>query len=370
MPNLLHRPVRRIAFAACLAGAAWLAPPAAAQIGGGLPEGITTSQTLAPAQVEALQAFVRQQVQGLNSGDMARVQSARDALLAPLQSGNVSVAFRLRMSEALAPTLDDLAAKPDEHTAFNALRIAGVLATDASVGTVRKGLADRRASVRYGAALASRLTIDAVAAKRSSLPQNQVDALVAAIQEALRKESDAGVFGGLVSAMEAVDPSGLGRIRAMTDLARISADRIAAAGAEPSPEWARAFGRALTAAQSTLLSQLQSGTPDQAFAQNLALLSGQSLTFASRRLASAERPMTEAERPAIRDLVAAAEVSLLFVDKSLRNRSHKDQAIVSSFETGRHAAFAAELDKWVGTQGFLTQPPYGLEPARFRAPKG
>ncbi len=369
MPNLFYRTVRPALLAGVLAGMALLGRPAVAQIGGGLPEGITTAPTLSAQQVDALQAFVRDQVQGLTSGDMKKVQQARDALLTPLETGAVSVAFRLRMSEALAPTLADLAAKPNEHTAFNALRLAGVLATDAAVGTIRKGLTDQRPAVRYGAALAARLTIEAVADKRSPLPQGQIDALIGSVEDALRNETDPGVFGGLIAAMEAIDPNGPGRLRAMTSLAGITADRIAAAGAAPSPEWARAFVRALSAAQSMLIVQLQAGTPDAAFGKNLAILSGQALAFAARRMGDAERPMTETERQPLRDLVASAEVSLLFVDKSLQNRTHQDQAVIAAFDSGRINAYLAQINQWVGAQGFLTKAPYSAAAASFRLPK-
>lgn len=369
MPNLFYRTVRPALLAGVLAGMALLGRPAAAQIGGGLPEGITTAQTLSPQQVDALQAFVREQIQGLTSGDMMQVQKSRDALLTPLESGAVSVAFRLRMSEALAPTLADLAARPDEHTAFNALRLAGTLATDAAVGAVRKGLTDPRPAVRYGAALAARLTIEAVANKRSPLPQGQIDALIASVEDALKNEKDPGVFGGLLAAMEAIDPNGPGRLRAMTSLAGITAERIAAAGGEPSPEWARAYVRALGTLQGMLIAQKQAGTPDPAFGKNLAILSGQALAYAARRLGDADRPMTEAERQPLRDLVASAEVSLLLIDSALQNRTHQDQAVVAAFDSGRINAYLAQVNQWVGAQGFLTKAPYGAASDSFRLPK-
>lgn len=368
MPNLTPRPVRRLALLALLAGAASLGSPSQAQIGAGaLPEGITSAQSLTPAQTDSLQAFVRQHIEGLSSGDMVRVQAARDALLAPLEQGGVSVAFRLGMSSVLAPVLADLSAGANEHTAFNALRLAGALATDASVDTIRKSLADRRSAVRYGAALAARMTIDGVTTKRTSVP---LDALLAAIQDAMRNEPDPGVYGGLIAAMEAIDPTGPGRVRAMTDLAGITAERLATAGAEPSPEWARTFVRAVVAAQGSLLNQLQAGAPDGAFAKNLALLSGQALAFSARRLGDAQRPMTEAERQPLRDLVASSEVSLLFVDSALRDRRHKDQAMVAEFDSGVAGALVAELNKWIGDNGFLTQPPYSIPADRFRLPQG
>lgn len=368
MPNLSSRPVRRLVLLALLAGASTLGSPTQAQIGAGtLPEGLTSAQTLSPSQSDALQAFVRQHIDGLSSGDMARVQAARDALLAPLEQGGVSVAFRLGMSSVLAPALADLAAGANEHTAFNALRLAGALATDATVDTIRKSLADKRSAVRYGAALAARMTIDGVTAKRTSVP---LDALLSAIQDAMRTEPDPGVYGGLIAAMEAIDPTGPGRVRAMSDLAAITAQRLASAGAEPSPEWGRAFVRAVGAAQSSLLNQLQTGAPDSAFANNLALLSGQALAFSARRLGDAQRPMTEAERQPLRDLVASSEVSLLFVDSALRGRRHKDQAMVAEFDSGLVGDLVAELNKWIGDKGFLTQPPYSIPADRFRLPQG
>lgn len=368
MPNPTPRPVRRLALLALLAGVASPGSAAHAQIGAGaLPEGLSSAQTLSPAQTESLQSFVRQHIEGLSSGEMARVQAARDALLAPLEQGGVSVAFRLGMSSVLAPALADLAVGANEHTAFNALRLAGALATDASVDTIRKSLSDKRSAVRYGAALAARMTIDGVTTKRTSVP---LDALLAAIQDALRNEPDPGVYGGLIAAMEAIDPTGPGRVRAMSDLAEITAMRLANAGAEPSPEWARAFVRAVGAAQGSLLTQLQTGAPDAAFANNLALLSGQALAFSARRLGDAQRPMTEAERQPLRDLVASSEVSLLFVDSALRGRRHKDQAIVTEFDGGLVGSFVTEINKWIGGGGFLTQPPYSIPADRFRLPQG
>ena len=358
MLNHAHRPRFR-SVAALALGLITLASAQAQP----LPDDLPRAQSLSAAQVQQVQAFVRRNADALKGGDSAKVQEARNALLAPLESGNVSVAFRLAMSEALAPELAEIARRPDEHLAFNALRLSGALATDAAVDIIRRALSDKRVSVRYGATLGARLTIEAVDAKRSPLPQNQLDALLAALKDALRAETDPEVFGGLVAALNAVDKQrqGAANTQALSDLSQIVGQRLAKEDAsEPEPGWARAYQRAIGAAQEAVAKQLAGGSLDRAFARSVATASGQALAYTARRL-NAEGELSETERPAIRDLVASAEFALIFIDNSIGQRQQNNRLLLDAFEASASQGpkrFLDEAAKWVGPQGLLTKDPY------------
>lgn len=351
--------------AALLALACALAGPAFGQTER-LPEGIASRTTLAPADVEAVRSFVTSRLGALGAEDAGESQRARDALLAPLRSG-ASVAFRLEYSKALSPALRDLARGDDERIAFNALRLAGALSTDESVQIIRDGLRDQRPSVRYGAAYASRIALDHALAGRAPLPDAQIDSLIEAVAVAIEGERDPTVLAGLIATFDVTARTGraASAIRRMAGAVGKQVRAYPPTGADVrAAEWASAFGRSVSVASAALLQQLKQGAPDAEFARETAILCGRCLALAERRVDAAE----EEEASALRDLVAASETTLLFIDSALTGRRNDEQAVTAAWDAergGREGALSAAADAWIGQSGALTKSPYGAKPADF-----
>lgn len=349
-------------FVLCLA---LLAAPAAVQ-GAELPASIPQKQSMDATDTRAVREFVTATLPGLTATDPIERQQARDALLAPLSGEGVSVAFRLEYSGALTPGLRRLVEQSrDEHVIFNACRIAGALATDAAVETLKAALKDSRASTRYAGAYGLRRVMRTSAAGRAPLGGDQEQQILQTLTAALRAEQDRGVFDGVVSAIEAVGGDERAKARAMSALCRAVSDRVRTLDANSlnAPDaWAASLSRALRSAQSTLIDQLRRGPAERDFAIALAEMSGHMLAHAVRRQAAAPT-MRADERDALGELVRASEVTLLFADNSLRNQSRQDQPLAAAWPDP--ARTRAEAMKWIGPGGALTAAPYSIDASRF-----
>ncbi len=341
---------------------ALLVPAPSGAWGAEIPAGLPAKQELSDADIRSIRDFAEPLITALESKEAGPSQQAREDLLAPLRSG-ASVAFRLAYSEAVMPGVTRLAAGPDERIAFNALRIAGALATDGAMGAIRAALADPRDSVRYGGAFGARRALEEVASKRFAPAPAQVERLVGALAEQIKKEAEPGVVEGLISAFDAVGPDPATRSAALASMCSAMTSQAAAFGAgSGAPEaWAYAFQRAVKVSQAALLEQGRVGNLDESLAKGAAQMCGQLLAHVVKRLESFKPGESrEAETAALQDLASAAEGTLIFIDANLTKRTPPQQAIRAAFpDTGKVAAEAA---KWAGAKGLLTQPPYAFKP--------
>lgn len=328
-----------------------------------LPAGLTTRQSLTEDDRRAVREFSLAQSEALASADAAKSQTAREDLLAPMRTA-VSVDFRLAYSEALTPTLAKLATGADERVAFNALRVAGALATQGAVDAIRAALADARPAVRYGGAFAARRSLDEIASKRS-LDAAQAPRLIEALSGSLAKETEPGVLEGLISAFDASGSDKASRSAALASMCEgIGAQAASFADGKHagSPTaWALAFQRAVKVAQSALLEQGKIGALDEALAKGAASMCGRALGHVVARLASFRPGESHDEETAsLADLASAAEGTLIFIDTNLSKRQSLAQSIRAAFPDA--AKVRAEAEKWIGAKGLLTQAPYGFKP--------
>ena len=338
------------------------------------PEALFQKSELSADERGQVRSFAEGLISGLGSDDASKARAARDELLAPLAKG-VSVPFRLEMSNALQQPLIRMVASANDRVAFNAARVAGAVATSGMIDVVRAALGDARAAVRYGGAFASRQMLEEQAAKRSPIDQAQARGLLRAVAETLRADADPAVVDGLVSATEAAAADT--RSEAMTLMCRSLAEQALTFGRKErggDPDtWARAFRRGVRASQAALLDQLRTGKPDEAFAKATAEMAGAMLAHVARRVEAARKGVrSESEVETLRDLVADAEGTLIFVNENLAPGAQKtEQRLRAAFEAemngGEDAAgqVAAEAAAWIGAGGVLTKPPYGFEASRF-----
>lgn len=325
-----------------------------------LPSGLPAQQTLTQADQDAIAAFAKERV-ALLAASQGEAQAAREALLAPLR-GNVAVAFRLAYSGALMPDLARLATGADDRAAFNSLRVAGALATDAAATTIAGALQDARASVRYGGAFASRRLLEEVRANRAGAAgQGQV--VRNALKEAIAAETDPGVVDGLISALEIGGDDAATKKEALLSLCAgmsAQATRFGEAQALEAERWAYAFQRAVKVAQTALLEQGRVGKPDAPFAKAAAEMCGRMLAHVVARLEGAPGEGGAGEEAsALVDLASAAEGTLIFIDANLAARPTPiPQQVREAFPDA--AKVRRVVERWVGPKGALAQPPYSL----------
>ncbi|TVQ64191.1 MAG: hypothetical protein EA379_02315 [Phycisphaerales bacterium] len=337
-----------------------LSIPAAPTAWAQLPQGITARQTMSAEDQRAVRDFAGQHLPALGADDTRQRQRARDALLAPLAGENVSVAFRLELSSALAPGLRSITTgSADEHAVFNACRIAAALATDAGVSILRTALTDERDAVRYAGAYGMRRVMLAAAIGRAPLGGDQEAVILGALADAMRAETEHGVFDGLVSAFEAVGADEQGRLRAMARMCDAASARARTLEsqtiADNAEGWARSLLRAVRGAQSTLIDQIRRGTPNRDFAIACAHFSGHALAHTLRRVESAAQ-LSDGESSSLGELVRTAEVTLLFSDNAVRGLNQQEQPLAAAWPDA--ARTRSEALKWIGPQGVLTRSPY------------
>lgn len=365
---MISRPLATGCAAALMAFASCFLPCAAAP----LPDAILQKSELSQADRDQVAEFIRAHLEGIASEDPAANRAARDEILATIAKG-VSVAVRLEMSNALLADLRRLVASPNERVSFNASRIAGALATPSSLDVIAAAIADKRPAVRYGGAAAARRTLEEQAARRSPIDAAQARNLLGALAQDLRSDNDPGVIDGLITAFQAAGPDI--RSEAMTLMASSIAEQGATFGRKDrggDPDiWARAFRRAVSAAQKALLDQLKIGKPDAAFAKATAEMSGVMIAHAVRRLDAARASVrSEAEMETLRALVADAEGTLILVNKNINQGATEiEQRLGNAFDSaasaGDSAQLRAEASTWIGPEGVLAKPPYSFDPRRF-----
>ena len=148
--------------------------------------GIARSVTLSPAQRDEVRAFVDALKADVFGEDPVLARRAIDNLLSPLHGEGVSVAFRQAMSDALAEPIADAIADERiwiEHEGrdrtlnarpYTGLRLAGEIATDRTLGMIRRQLNNPDVGRRFFAIHAVEMVFFAV---QTSAPAVTVDAL-------------------------------------------------------------------------------------------------------------------------------------------------------------------------------------------------
>jgi hypothetical protein len=229
--------------------------------------------------------------------------------------------------------------------------------------------------VRYGGVAAARRTLEEQAAKRSPLDAGQARNLVRSLAQALRTDNDPSVVDGLITAFQAAGPDLRGE--AITVMASSLAEQgatFARNGRAGDPDiWARAFRRGVRAAQASLLDQLKTGKPDPQFAKATAEMSGVMIAHVIRRLDATRAAIrSDAEMETLRDLVADAEGTLIFVNENFNTGAAKtDQRLRGAFDAeaagagGDAGQLRSEAATWIGPDGVLAKPPYSIDPKRF-----
>ncbi len=363
MSTFFVRPVFRVMVLLGLAGLSGVVHGAEIQAE------VRSRAQMTPADTGVIQAYVDENAAGL-TGEIRAAQQARDRLLEPA-AAKVSVAFRLGYSEALAGKLAGLYGHADDRVAFNAIRIAGELASPVTLDGVRAGLGDSRASVRYGAALAARTAFQHAANRNAALTDTQTSDLVGMLTRALTSEADPAGVEGMIAALDAA-PQGarLGALQALAGAVSQQARTFGRAGRGGDPAaWAGAFQRAVKTVQSSLLEQMRVGKPDEGFAKASAELCGALLGHAKRRAEAGQGEVSEAEWNALGALAADAEGALIFTHLALTGQQQAEQTVKAAWEARDAGRISREIDRWIGAGGMLTKAPYSMSVEKFQAAK-
>jgi hypothetical protein len=372
-PTFANRSVLRFPLrAGALVLAAWLGV-SACSVGAfaqSLPPEVVTASQLTEQQKEQISAFASATLGKLKGTDPAAREDAREALIGPLEAPGVTVAFRIALATpALTKELGTIAASSDDHTAFNALRVAGKLGTPAGVDIVVKGLADKRPAVRAGAGRTMRETIrSVVTAAQSPINKSKLENAVDSLAAALATESDPIVAKGLVLALDAPRtgaPAAFGELhaRAMEKMAEALAGRLKSvpAGAEGAG-WSDAALSGVDAVKGTFIDVSRASfTSAAGLKKQAATLCGQAMGWVRARVAGGAKA-DGADAKQLVGIASVAESTLILMDG--RNIPQTlGAAVTTSLEAGSPSAINAATDEWFGRLG---QAPFSLDAKQFR----
>jgi hypothetical protein len=193
--------LRRLPAVCILAAAAFLLPlsPAAAQFG--LPREVIVAESIGSGQMSQIERYVGEWLPRLGSEDPLDIKRSRDNLLMPLREHTISVAFRQAYSDRLVPGLRQHAQDERDLVIANALRVAGELATPASVQLLEQKLQDGQAPVRFAAVAGIARAFASVRDASPAIGTDGIQQVTRRVGQQLRTESAPEIADACVRAL-------------------------------------------------------------------------------------------------------------------------------------------------------------------------
>jgi hypothetical protein len=184
---------------AAILGVALFAANAAAQPGLPAPN----TERLTAADRSALQTYTEFFLDQLQSGDIDEVESARAALLRPLNDPDLTVPYRLAYTQSLGQPLADLLTDlRDRHRVANALNISGRLADRTSVGPIVNAIQDDDLATRLaGSSALNAMMLELSRPGVTPVQRRPIDDLLQAAREAIRTAEDGETVESLSAAV-------------------------------------------------------------------------------------------------------------------------------------------------------------------------
>jgi hypothetical protein len=352
-----------LAFALALA---LVASPSLGQSDEPLPAELVRQSQISGAELQRVQAFIRENAEAATSEDAETREAAREALIAPLRL-SPSPSFRIEYGGGVRLLLQQVARSDETADVVFAATLAGHLATVDAHALVLRLLGDDRAPVRYAAARAARLQLETLDPGPAALNAQHRDQLIAALAERVAVEPNAVVLDGLLtSASEAVRRETAWAAAILEAFAAALPENIrtGAPGSDRLAE-ARAYLRLVGSAQQYFRRNLRSAP--ESLAHESALLAGHAMGFVDTAV---EESLDEGASRAIGQLAKAA-YNLGFFAHSVRagGQLQASEAFADAvdrwLERGDADDLAREIDEWIGAGGILTQRPYEAAPEEF-----
>lgn len=360
---------RRRLSAVCILLAAFFAPVpfSAAQMG--LDRQIVTTERVSSAQNTEIERYVSEWMPRLGDQDPRESRRSREQLLQPLRERSVSVAFRLAYSDRLVPGLTEHAQGQDDRTIVNVLRIAGELATPASVNLLQAKLQDAQIPVRYAAASNIGVVFAVVRDHSPAMGQGAVQQLVTRLDNHIQREREAEVLDvsvrSLAMAMEITRPNYESiRPAAFASLTQRMSERAKGLGNRAeSDELLRVFLRAAHVCRDALADNARP-LGDQGVRQ-AAELNGHLLAYIVRRLQGGGFPIGDQDgRYVAAQVVTIAETTIIMSAAQLRAQIQPAN-LSTEFLKATSEADRVFRDRAVDLLGVLTRPPFNFGAAEF-----
>ena len=277
-----------------------------------LPNELVNGVSLNDQQKSVLREYVAPLLPQLKVANT--LKSARERLLEPLGSQNVSTTFRLELWRNVASTAQEMVKAVDDVQKVNGLRIAGEVATDASVGTITPSLKDKYASIRFAASFAIMRAFEQTHGKPAAISKETALELITSISSAMKVETDANCFDSMVRAIAAagsdrqtIDP--IVQRRALENLSTVCSELLQKNGDKAIDDTRlEAFVRALTTIRDSFTKpQAQAAPPS--WTNDGAAFAGDALASVYRQLRKANSELAPIKADDIEDAIEAKKAA-------------------------------------------------------------
>ncbi|MBX3357797.1 MAG: hypothetical protein KF745_05145 [Phycisphaeraceae bacterium] len=336
-----------------------------------IPSEIVQKISLTESDRQSIRSCVNTIKDGL-AGDDTQVRRARSAIVDLFRARNASVAFRVELGRMIEPVLAPLVADKRELVAANALQVAGEVGTQACLTLALRAMDDPRPAVRYAAAYACKLTFEGLRDPTGAAVQAaDVARALREIAGRMATEKDPRVLEGDVRAFEAavfVPEGSAATVRAtsVAELVKVMSSLVLKAKSDGVASIAPAAVRAgQVLRNATTGEKMDANEPaiSSATLREIGGYGGDLMAVAKCRLAAGE--VSPDERSALEAMVRAGVNVYFFANSALGGSSGLDRPLGDLIRDGDSANFAKQVDEYIGANGVLTKPPFGLPAARF-----
>lgn len=321
---------------------------------------------LTDGEEATLRGFVREHGAGL-TGDAASVKKARRVLMTPLLQGGVSVQFRQRYSDALAPVLRTAMEGSDDLAASNAAILAGELATTKGTELLAAALRSEREALRFAALVGYKRTFEALGKTAPALTPQHAERAIRDLGGVLEREGSPLVLDAAVQ--------GLGRAESVPT-ARVEGVRSRALSVMSTKLSARVRGEgthdelvpALLRAAKILRdapNRTSGNEPvlSEDVLKEMTGFGGDLLAYCRRRVDSGT--LDEATRPEIAALATLGETIVFFAGGVMRE-GIPSLNLGEDIATGQDARYRERVEQLIGSGGILSASPFSFPVDRFR----
>ena len=154
---------------------------------------IPTKSVITAAEQGEIESFVAEHADQIATGETSAVIRSRNALTKPLESPNVTRAFRRAYGDAALPIVNTLLASDDTVQLMAGLRIAGKLGTDEATQALLDRLGDPDEGTRFFVITCLGETMASLTSNSSSLSSETADDAVRALGVVMA-QSDSATF--------------------------------------------------------------------------------------------------------------------------------------------------------------------------------
>jgi len=332
---------------------------------------IPTKSVITGTEQAEIDSFVAEHTKLIATGEIAAVLRSRNALTKPLESPNVTRAFRRAYGDAVLPIVNTLLASNDTVQRMAGLRIAGKLGTDDSTRMLLDTLSDPDEGTRFFVITCLGETMGSMTSNSSSLSTETATDMVSALGGEIKNADSATFADAAVRALAAgtqIAQPQMSAIRSLVivSLAESAGDRLRSLKADD-PDADDEMIAALRACGAVRVAVGVAQLPPTAAASTAAIrLGGDCVGYVFSRVRSGAMAASGTKEHEVA-LVSAGESAIAFGRQKLGEVAAPQTNLFQQLEDGNEREFNFRTSELVGPESSIVAN-YGFDRDRFIRP--